>query len=123
MPKTLGQHAELLALQYLQSKGLTLIEKNFCCKLGEIDLIMKEKNCLVFIEVRLRHASSYQDSLSSVNTTKQHRLIRTAQFYLKMRNYNFNATECRFDVIGLSSLNRNDEILWIHSAFDAEYGN
>jgi len=95
-------------------KGLQLIQRNFSCKLGELDLIMQEGETLVFIEVRYRKSSAFGGSEASVSATKQKRLIRTAQLYLQQKHGN-RPPMCRFDVIAISGDNTN----WIKNAFYA----
>jgi len=109
----LGNAAEQLALTYLQEKGLRLISKNFTCRFGEIDLIMEDKNCLVFIEVRLRTNPLYGSGADTVTLSKQKKIIRTAQLFLL--GYDVGNRDCRFDVV---SVNKN--IDWIQHAFTLE---
>jgi putative endonuclease len=107
-----GAAAEERALAYLQQQGLTLNGRNFRCKGGEIDLVMRAGETLVFIEVRQRSSGRYGGAAASVTATKQARLIRAAQFYLQ--RYRFPPA-CRFDVIAIDG----DHIEWLHDAFGA----
>ena len=79
---TLGQQAELWACQYLEQQGLALITKNYHCRRGEIDLIMRDEKALVFIEVRYRKSARFGSALESVNYKKQQKLIITAEHYI-----------------------------------------
>lgn len=106
-----GQQAENRALDYLEKQGLTLIERNFHSRRGEIDLIMEDNNSLVFIEVRYRKSTKYGSALESVNAQKQARIIHTAEYYLQQKPSHYLAY--RFDVIGLSP----DNINWVKDAF------
>ena len=108
----LGCDAEKIAEIFLQQKGLILVKRNFRCQYGEIDLIMREGSTLVFIEVRLRSHVGYGGAAMSINQSKQHKLSRTAEFYLQK---NGNA-ECRFDAILMQSADIN-AVEWIKNAF------
>lgn len=109
-----GQMAEDRALAYLQQRGLKLIERNFRCKGGEIDLILAEpaSNLLVFVEVRQRSSQRYGGAAASVTRSKQAKLIIAAQVFLQ-RHADLPA--CRFDVIAID----DDLIEWIKQAFEA----
>lgn len=101
-----------MACQYLTQSGLKLIEKNYSCALGEVDLIMQDTgNTLVFIEVRYRKNTLYGGAAASVTKSKQQKLIRTAQHYLQKQRY---LPACRFDVIAVE----NNQINWIKNAID-----
>lgn len=108
-----GQNVEKAACEYLQAHGLKLIVNNFFCKCGEIDLIMRDTEFLVFIEVRARSHESHGDALESITLAKQRRVIRTAKFYLQ-ENDLYDKCPCRFDVIAVKP---NEDFLWIKNAF------
>jgi putative endonuclease len=111
--RVLGQEAEDRACDYLQRHGLKLIQKNFSCPCGEIDLIMQDGDEVVFIEVRLRHHSYMGNALESVTAQKQKRLLKTALLYLQKKKW-LDRVNCRFDVVGMDSA-RNIE--WVKNAF------
>ena len=115
--QTVGQLFENQARIYLENHGLTFVTKNFRCSLGEIDLIMKDLDYLVFIEVRFRKNFYYGDSIETISTSKQHRLIRTALFYLQ-KNKLMDKVNCRFDVLGM---NNEKEFVWVKNAFEVHY--
>lgn len=110
-----GEQAEQLALIHLQQQGLSLVTRNFHSRRGEIDLIMIDKDTLVFIEVRYRKSAKYGSALESVNHTKQSRIIFTAQTYLQQ--HPGNHLECRFDVVAISPNNNMSEVIWVKDAF------
>lgn len=110
MSRRAGQEAEHLACQHLQAAGLKLVERNFHTRLGEIDLIMRQGDTLVFIEVRSRRSSRYGGAAASVDARKQLRLRRTAEQYLQRLR---RVPPCRFDVVTLEG----DRIDWITDAF------
>ena len=84
--KKTGCLAEDLACNYLSKQGLILVSRNYYCRLGEIDIIMRDKNYLVFVEVRYRNNSLFGCGAESVTLSKQTKLIKTAQFYLQQKN-------------------------------------
>jgi putative endonuclease len=99
--RNLGKQAENVAYRYLKAQGLSLIIRNYACRLGEIDLIMQDKDMLVFIEVRYRKQHLFGNSLETVDRYKQNKLIKTAEHYLQS-NPTLAETPCRFDVVGIS---------------------
>nr|WP_092414057.1 YraN family protein [Collimonas sp. OK307] len=109
-----GQMAEDRALAYLQQRGLKLVERNFRCKGGEIDLILAEPalNLLVFVEVRQRSSQRYGGAAASVTRGKQAKLIIAAQVFLQRYA---DLPACRFDVIAIE----DEAIEWIRQAFEA----
>ena len=95
---SVGRDAEARAQRFLQQQGLKLIEKNFRCRVGEIDLIMRDEQMLVFVEVRFRKDQRFGGAAASVGLIKQQRLWRSASFYL-MRFPRVPA--CRFDLVAI----------------------
>ena len=117
--QTTGKRAEDLACQYLNQQGLHLLERNFNTRFGEIDLVMRDKGTTVFVEVRYRKHGDIVDPLSSIDSRKQHKLIRTAQHYLQRRN-DFALAPARFDVIAITEQGAQPIIQWIKNAFEAQ---
>jgi putative endonuclease len=117
----IGTRAETFALEYLEDQGLQLVERNFSCRYGEIDLILKECDMLVFTEVRFRTKTNYGDSLSTVNSTKQKKLIKAASFYLLQRKC-YDKIPCRFDVIALDYHRHEIAVDWVKNAFGIGHG-
>jgi putative endonuclease len=110
-----GKLAETLAQNLLESNNLTLLQKNYHCRYGEIDLVMQDKSTLVFVEVRFRNSERFGGALESIDTKKQNKLRITAQHYMQKHNNKLNA---RFDVVILSSLSDQNKINWIKYAFE-----
>jgi putative endonuclease len=106
-----GQAGEDAALAHLQGHGLHLKERNFLCKGGEIDLVMTERDTLVFVEVRKRAVSQFGDAAASITANKQRRLIIAAQVYLKRYKM---PPACRFDVIAIDG----NELSWLKNAIE-----
>ncbi|MEW5008430.1 MAG: YraN family protein [Cycloclasticus sp.] len=111
----LGQEAEDLALGYLQQQGLTLIERNYRSRYGEIDLIMRDQQHIVFVEVRFRSSQRYGGALSSVDIHKQRKLIKCAQQYIANTPSRLGF---RFDVLAISPSSQQHDIQWLTNAFD-----
>jgi putative endonuclease len=111
--KSRGDAAEDLALDFLQGRGLTLVERNYRCKFGEIDLVLRDGLTLVFVEVRMRSPSGFVTAVESVTGDKQRKLIKTAEYFLTRHGGN---PACRFDVVVLDQL-RHSAIEWIPDAF------
>lgn len=109
-----GVQAERRAAQYLQQRGLQLVEQNYRGRFGEIDLIMKDGATLVFVEVRLRRNASFGGAAASIDARKQQRIIRTAQQYLATLSH---LPACRFDAVLLDT--QQDELQWLKHAFEA----
>ena len=114
MLKTLlGQTAEAHAERFLQTQGLKRVARNWRCRFGEIDLIMRDGSTLVFVEVRMRSHAGFGGAAASVTSSKQRKLLAAAKLYLS------NLSElppCRFDVVALTDSRAAPE--WIQSAFD-----
>jgi len=93
--------------------------RNFRCRLGEIDLIMKDEDCVVFAEVRYRKNADYGSGADSVTGTKQKRIIRAARRFLQTRG-NFADRPCRFDVLSLSHQGGELNVTWVRDAFTSD---
>ncbi len=106
-----GAQAELVAGQYLQRHGLRLVETNYRCRFGEIDLVLRDRNTLVFAEVRQRSSRDFGGAAASIDARKQQRLILTAQHYLASLS---GTPPCRFDAVLLDSAGNVD---WSKNAF------
>jgi len=101
-----GREWEQAALRYLTRRGLKKVEENFRCKGGEIDLIMRDGDTLVFVEVRQRADVEHGGAAASITPAKIRRLVRAAEFYL----LRFPVTPpCRFDVVAIDG----DHVEWL----------
>lgn len=113
-----GSHYEGVAARYLQSKGVSIIERNVYNRGGEIDLIGLDNGVLVFFEVRFRKNDSLVDPVSSVTWHKQQRLLRAAAFYLH-RHGQWDAPT-RIDVIGITPGETSRyRVQWVRNAIQA----
>jgi putative endonuclease len=111
-----GEKAENLARAYLEKQGLHFIARNFRIFQGEIDLIMRHRSTLVFVEVRYRKRRDYVSPEQSISYAKRKRLIKTALFYLQNTEHIWY-DEARFDVVAVGE---HQEINWLINAFDLE---
>ena len=109
-----GQQAEQLACDYLLQQGLTLVERNYYCRMGEIDLIMRDQNSLVFIEVRYRKNNLFGSAAESITTKKQDKLQKTALHYIQQHKSRQNT---RFDVVAITGQHPEQILEWIQNVF------
>lgn len=118
MSKEIGDRAELLAKQYLLKQGLKCLVTNYACRWGEIDLVMQDKQYLVFVEVRARQSILFGGALASITLSKRQKLLKTAQHYL-MTHALLDKTASRFDVVIFEGA--LPQIEWIKNVFDLNY--
>ena len=113
-----GARAEDLCAELLRKAGLRVLERNWRCRHGEIDLVAEEGATLVFAEVRYRRDQRFGGAAESVTLAKQARLVAAARLYLMRRSYARSEPACRFDVLLLDELEAG-RIQWIRNAFTA----
>lgn len=118
MSRITGKAHEARALAWLKLRGLKLVETNYSCRSGEIDLVMLHADTLVFVEVRYRRHDSHGSAAESVNHTKQAKLSLAARHFL-MTHPAHADRPCRFDVVALSGAPERPQIDWIEGAFSA----
>ncbi|WP_299019148.1 YraN family protein [uncultured Photobacterium sp.] len=94
-----GKAYEAMAEQYLRRHGLVSECRNFQCRSGEIDVIMRDGTCWVFVEVKFRQRNHYGSAAEAVNWRKQQKLKRAALFWLQQKGLSAEHTEFRFDVV------------------------
>lgn len=104
-----------MALRHLQAAGLQLIERNFRCRCGEVDLILRDRQTVVFVEVRYRRNARFGGAAESVDTRKQRKIIKAAANFLQ-RNPEWSRSPARFDIVAIEE-SRPAE--WIQNAFGA----
>lgn len=119
-----GEQAEQRAESWLNQQGLTTVERNWRCRMGEIDLIMLAEDVLVFVEVRFRSGRHHGGAAASVDPHKQRRLVAAARHYLRLRP-EAAMRRCRFDVVAIQGAIQGQaeseaSIDWIAGAFYAE---
>lgn len=111
-----GRRYEALALAHLESCGLRLLERNFRCKGGEIDLVMQDGDVLVLVEVRMRGRADFGGAAASVDARKQGRLITAARVLLRTRS-ELARLPARFDVVAIDGADQAAPVKWIRDAF------
>lgn len=107
----IGRDREHRASEALIRRGYRIVERNFRCKAGELDLVAYDGDALVFVEVRSRTSARFGGALSAISARKQQQVARIASFYLSLRRPRF--TTCRFDVVAITG----DELVLVRDAF------
>lgn len=104
--KDIGYLGESLAIKYLVNKGYSILEKNYRIKLGEIDIICRKNNILIFVEVKSRYTNNYGYPIESVTYSKQKKIINISKFYILTNKY-YNSN-IRYDIIEVLLNNANE---------------
>lgn len=118
---TTGQQAEKLAEAYLSKQGqLSLVARNYRCRLGELDLVMAKADQLVFIEVKFRSKQDFEEALFAVTPAKQKKLCATAALFLAKHSPLYDKHWCRFDVLAISGSISQPNYQWIQGAFEEQ---
>lgn len=112
--KKKGDWGERVAAAYLESKGFKILEKQWHYARFEIDLIAQKKNAIAFVEVKTRFSRDYGEPWEAVKVTKQKKICKSADYYLKQFNIDF---EPRFDIISIVHNNGKTEITHLEKAF------
>lgn len=115
--RKLGSGYEEAAASFLQKEGVRILARNFRCRMGEIDLIGRDRDCLVFVEVKYRRGRGSGSALESVNVRKQRTISRVAGYYLLKHQLPADIS-CRFDVVGIDG----NQIRWVKNAFEYRNG-
>ena len=115
--REIGKQQEDRLCSYLEKKGYRIEDRNFCCRFGEIDIIARQGNYLVFAEVKYRRSTRLGTPDGAVNRQKRGRIIRTADYY-RMKKRIMEDVPCRFDVLAVT----DEAITHYENAFDY-YGN
>ena len=122
MSRKIGQMTEWLASLFLRLRGLDVIQRNYVCRRGEVDLVALQRErqrlpTLVFVEVRCRSSEQYGGSAASIDDAKQIRLIKSAEYFVgQFKEYAH--LPIRFDAVLLSRSLYRPKIIWIKDAFD-----
>lgn len=114
----IGFSAELKARAYLIKQGLKWVASNYRCRFGEIDLVMRDGDCTIFVEVRTRSSILYGGALASVTDKKQKKLLKTASYYLISNKMNENYP-IRFDILSFEGI--PPQIEWVKNAFGLNF--
>ena len=114
-----GKEGESVAVRYLKQQGYKIIEQNYRCKAGEIDIIARERKTLVFVEVKTRRSTSYGDPKWAVTPKKQKAISMAALYYLKVNDQ--TRADARFDVVSILAQGDEPRIELVRNAFDLAY--
>ena len=114
--KDIGNYSEKIAERYLESKGYYILDKNFRNKFGEVDIICRKADLIIFVEIKSRYTNSYGSPLESVTCYKQNKIILLSKYYILNKNLvNFNI---RYDVIEIY-LNHLNNLYKVNHIIDA----
>ena len=117
--KELGKQGEEIAIRFLKKKGYRILLRNYVCKMGEMDIIAREKDTLVFVEVKTRTSTEFGPPQLAVNSRKQRQLSKVALNYLNEKR--LKDVKARFDVVAILLRQKGEEIELIRDAFDLQY--
>lgn len=113
-----GQRGENIAADFLERRGFTIVARNFRCRSGELDLVARQNDLLLVIEVKARNGRSHGRGAESVTWQKQQKIVRATQYYLATRG---NGREhVRFDVLEVDLAAPERDPLWYQSAFETQ---
>jgi putative endonuclease len=116
--KQVGQYYEKTAAEFLMRQGLKWLESNFTCRMGELDLVMRDKEVLVFVEVKYRKNQYYGHAAEAVTRSKAMKLIKSAHFWLLKHNLSPYDTDFRFDIVAIHQY--GDNVDWYQNAITQE---
>ena len=108
--RQIGTFYENAACEYLKKQGINILERNYRCKMGEIDIIGRQGDCVIFFEVKYRISYEFGPPLEVVDVKKQRTICKCAAVYCMCHPY---ITQIRYDVIGI----RDTQINWVQNAF------
>ena len=114
--QVLGKEGERIAEQYLKRKGYKVVERNYRCAAGEVDLIVLDSRVIVFVEVKTRTGHGFGTPLEAVQPRKQRKMMQAAQFFLSQKK--LHQRDARFDVVGISWPGREPVIEHVENAFE-----
>ena len=117
-PKSLGSKGEELAVRFLKHNGYRILERNFRCRVGEIDVVACEGDTICFVEVKSRHSEDYGGPESGLTKRQERRIVNAALFYLSRRRA--ETADCRFDVVSIVMAEPEPQIELFQGAFIPE---
>ena len=117
--RILGCNAESIARDFLVAHGLTVVAQNYRCRLGELDLVLRDRNTLAVVEVRLRTSSRFGGACASIDRRKRERIMLATRHLLLSRR-ELRHLPVRFDVVAFEASGALNDPQWIRGAFAAE---
>ncbi len=116
-PRQVAGHAvEAAAERHLVDAGLSTLARNVTYRMGELDLVMRDRDAIVFVEVRYRRGNDYGGAAASITHAKRARIVAAARWYL-MRNPKLADAPCRFDVVAVEGGDDARRVEWLRDAF------
>lgn len=115
LPKATGNAGENQAIAFLEQQNLKLVERNFNCNMGEIDIVMRDNEHWVFVEVKYRRNEAFASVVEQITPAQCQRVRRSAQFYLLSRQLDEHQTFIRFDVVAICE--QPEQLYWLPDAF------
>jgi putative endonuclease len=115
-----GEAGEALAARLLRRQGYRILETNYRTPIGEIDLIARERDTIVFVEVKARRSPHFGHPKTAVTALKQRKLSMVALYYLKTTGQ--SGVKARFDVVAISGETERPEVEVVRNAFELAYG-
>ena len=116
-----GLRWERVAESFLRQRGLKLLDRNYRCRLGELDLVMQHGGQLVFVEVRYRKSDRCGEGVETIGPAKRRRISSAAAHYLS-RNRRRAVQACRFDVVSIGGADDAVRVQWVRNAFESSHG-
>ena len=117
VPTTIGKQAEDIAKAFLLEQGLTFVTANFHSRQGEIDLVMRDQQAWIFVEVKYRKNMLFGGAILAISAKKQEKIRQCTTFYLQKCGLNEYNTPCRFDAVLIDGNINNPTINWLKNAF------
>ncbi|MDD3218605.1 MAG: YraN family protein [Lachnospiraceae bacterium] len=111
--RAIGTNQEIKAAEYLKNQGYEILERNFRCRIGEIDIIARDGRYLVFVEVKYRKSTRYGGAVYAVDYKKQAKISKVADYYM-LKNQIPENSACRFDVVAID----DEKIELLKNAFE-----
>lgn len=116
--RVIGKEWEAEALKRLEAAGLELLDRNYQCRMGELDLVLRDGETVAFVEVRFRRHREFGSGAETVGLRKRRRLVAAAQHYLQ-RHPEIADRPCRFDVVSIGP-GATPQVEWIRNAFSMD---
>jgi putative endonuclease len=111
-----GKRGEEIAVRYLQKLGYLILERNYRCPMGEIDIVAKDGKAIVFVEVKSRKTEEFGEPEQAVGKVKQKKMSLLSLYYLEQKRFSYE--EARFDVVAVKMLHSGTEVKLFRNAFD-----
>ena len=115
LSKLIGDEAERLAREFLEKQGLVYLEQNYRCRTGEIDLIMRDNDELVFVEVKFRSKNQHGAAVEFFHASKRRKFESAVTHYLHEKKLNPSIVAHRIDILGIDGKGKQSQVSWLKS--------